>query len=93
MFLLSFYLSFVHATINTSTEFCKEDVFILLNQIILLDESPRGRVGRPKNMRIIIDFPLFCSIAFAKNPFDRLHWQQQHMNVLIFQCYVHRLKF
>lgn len=60
------YLPFVRATINTSAEFSKEHVFILLNQIILLDEFPRGRVGRPKNMRIIMDFSLFCNIAFAK---------------------------
>lgn len=66
------YLPFVRATINTSAEFSKEHVFILLNQIILLDEFPRGRVGRPKNMRIIMDFSLFCNIAFAKKKKTRL---------------------
>lgn len=44
----------------------KENIFILLNQIIPLDKFPRDRIGRPKNMGIFMDFPLCCNIAFAK---------------------------
>lgn len=71
--------------------------FILLNQIISSDKFPRGRAGRPKDMSIVVDFSLFCNIAFAekktKERFDRLHRRQPHMNVLISQRYVPRLKF
>lgn len=72
----------------------EENIFTLLNQIISLDKFPRGRVVRPKNMSIFMDFSLCCNIAFEKkNRLTAYTGKQQCMDVLIFQRYVHRLKF
>lgn len=74
MFSFLFYLSSVHQ-LTAQWSSSKENIFILLNQIISLDRFPRGRVGRPKNKSIFMDFSLCCNIAFAKNGFDSLHWK------------------
>lgn len=71
----------------------EENVFIQLNQIISSDKFPRGRVGRPKNMNIFMDFSLCYNTAFAKNSLTVYTRKQQCKDVLIFQHYVHRLKF
>ena len=73
----------------------KENIFILLNQIISLDKFPRGRVVRPDNISIFLDFSLCCNIAFEKKKKRLTAYtrKQQCMDVLIFQRYVHQLKF
>lgn len=53
----------------------EENIFILLNQIISLDKFPRGRVVRPENMSIFMDFSLCCNIAFEKKKVDSLYWK------------------
>lgn len=74
----------------------EENIFILLNQIISLDKFPRGTVDRPKNMSIFMDFSSCCNVVFAKkkkNGLTAYTEKQQRMDVVIFQCYVRRLKF